>query len=331
MKYPTYENAKSYLYNKDVYTQKYIDTMLNRTQRMFTYKNLPNSLPQFELEKLLQINGFAIIAKVENNIYAFNAGLGGILNEYYEPTKAVVSNPFLKLSKEYDIDSDCVLMRNDTMMSGLLPILAKNSVINCDCEITLDMLCTVLRVQYLISASDDKTRNNAEVFLNKIKNGDYSVIGDSQFFDGVKFQSFNGNSQLITQFIQLMQYVKASSFNDIGINANFNMKKERLITTELNINEPSLIPLSENMLDCRKSAVEKINKMFNLNIEVELNCIWKEQSDIHEKDALKTNEKIENGKDKDDSDNVTSDSNINANSSIDSNIDNVNDNGVSNE
>lgn len=293
MKYPTYENAKSYLFNKDKYVQSYINMMLDRTQRMFEWKNLPGTIPQFELEKLLQTNGFAVIARVDGNLYAFNGGLGGELNEYYEPTIATVANPYLKFSKELRIGEDCIIVRNDTMKSGLLPILSKNSVINCDCEITLDMLCTIMRVQYLISASDDKTRNNAEVFLSRIKNGDFSIIGDSQFFDGVKFQSYNGNSQLITQFIQLMQYIKASSLNDLGINANFQMKKERLITTEIDINEDSLIPFSENMLDCRKKGTDDINALFGTDISVKMACVWKEQADIHEKDIVNENSGID--------------------------------------
>lgn len=292
-KYFGYENARKYLYDKDIYIENYIEYMFNRCQKMFKWQNLPDSIPQKELEYMLQKNGNAFITEVDGNLYAFNGGLGGVLNEYYEPTIYTVANPYLKITKDYKIDVDGVLIRNDNRMNGLTPIFAKNAVMNCDCEISLNMLSIMLRVQFLITASDDKTRQNAEAFLSKIKNGDMSIIGQSEFFKGVELKSNTENTQTINQFIQLSQYVKASSFNEIGLNANFNMKKERLITSEIDINESALLPLVENMLFERKNACDKINAMYGTNINVELDCVWKEQADIHEKDTIKENEKTE--------------------------------------
>ena len=284
-----YDNARNYLYNKDNFVNNYIAYMFNRTQKMFRYENLPDTIPQRILEYMLQKNGNVFITKVNGKLYAFEGGLGGEPNEYYEPTIYTVSNPHFKISKDYRIDVDGILFRNDSLMIGLLPIFSKSACMNCDCEITLNMLSNILRVLYMISASDDKTRVSAETFIKKLMNGDMSVISDSQFFEGVKLQSYNGSEQIVSQLIQLSQYIKATAFNDIGLNANFNMKKERLITKEINVNESALLPLVENMLEERKNAVKKINEMFDTNINVDLACVWKEQVDIHEKNNNVTN------------------------------------------
>lgn len=292
-KYYSYENARSWVYDKDKYINNYIDNMFNRTQKMFKWENLPETIPSGMLEYMLQKNGNVFITKVNGDIYAFNGCLGGEIDAYYQPTIYTVVNPSLKISKDYKIDVDGVLIKNDTRMLGLLPIFSKSSVLNCDCEISLNMLSIILRMQYMISASDDKTRVSAETYINKMKNGDFSVIADSQFFDGVKFQSKGNDSQIINQFIQLAQYIKASAFNEIGLNANFNMKKERLITSEISVNESSLLPLVENMLDERQKAVERINNMFGSNIKVDLSCVWKEQAEIHETDIQSKNNTVE--------------------------------------
>lgn len=291
-KYISYENARRYIYDKDLYLNNYVDMMFNRTQKMFKWENLPTTIPQEILEKMLQKNGNVFFTKLNNDYYVFNGGLGGEPNIYYEPTIYTVANPTIKESKNYKIDIDGILIKNDMSMLGLLPIFYKSAVLNCDCEISLNMLSVLLRTNYLISASDDKTKNSAEVFLNKIKNGDFSVIANSQFFDGVKLQSLGNESQIINQFIQLSQYIKASALNEIGINANFNMKKERLITSEVQINESALLPLVENMLECRKNACVKINEMYGLNIDVELNCVWREQVETHEQNIIEQNNEI---------------------------------------
>lgn len=291
-KYCSYENARANLYNKDVFVNNYIEQMFNRCQRMFEWKNLPDSIPQKELEYILQKNGNAFITEHKGKLYAFSGGIGGVPNEYYESTLYTVANPYLELNKNYVIDKEGVLIRNDTKMIGLLPIFAKSAVMNCDCEITLNMLATLLRVQFMITASDDKSRQQADLFINKIKNGDFSAVTSSQFSDGVKLFNGDSSNQIINQFIQLSQYVRATAFNEIGLNANFNMKKERLISSEINVNESALLPMVENMLQERKDACDKINTMFRTDIDVELACVWKEQAETHETDVLGINANI---------------------------------------
>ncbi|MCS5737211.1 hypothetical protein, partial [Herbiconiux daphne] len=57
------------------------------------------------------------------------------------------------------------------------------------------------------------------------------------------------------------------------ISANFNMKKERLITAEVN-QEDSLFPLVYNMMQNRISGIEALNKMFDLSVEVDFGSVW---------------------------------------------------------
>ena len=274
-KYTCYETAKSYLKDKDKNVNNFIDTMFCKTNEMFTWKNLPETVPQAELEYLLQSNGTMFFTKVGNDFYALLGTLGGEINAYYEPTKYTVANVALNLSKMYDIEKDGVLIRNDLRCNGLIPILSKYASMLTDCEISLNTMSILMRVMFLISASDDKTKKSAEEFMSKIINGNYSIIADSQFFDGIKAQGMTQSfSQLIPQMIELTQYIKASALNEIGLNANYNMKKERITEQEYTLNIDALMPFAENMLNCRKKAVEKINKMYGLNIEVSLNSVW---------------------------------------------------------
>ena len=287
-KYTCYETAKSYLKDKDRNVNNFIDTMFCKTNEMFTWKNLPETVPQAELEYLLQSNGTMFFTKVGNDFYALLGTLGGQINAYYEPTKYTVANVALNLSKMYDIEKDGVLIRNDLRCNGLIPILSKYASMLTDCEISLNTMSILMRVMFLISASDDKTKKSAEEFMNKIINGNYSIIADSQFFDGIKAQGMTQSfSQLIPQMIELTQYIKASALNEIGLNANYNMKKERITEQEYTLNIDALMPFAENMLNCRKKAVEKINKMYGLNIEVSLNSVWEvNQSELESETTL---------------------------------------------
>ena len=274
-----YNHARNLIYSKDIALNDFIDNMLIKCNQMFVYKNLPDSIPKRVLERFLLENGFCIFTKENNKFIVLSGSLGGELNEYYEYTKCIVSNPYLKLNKEYTLDDDCVLMRNDSKMKGLIPLLEKYGVLCSDCEVSINMLTNNLRTQFFISANDDKTKQNAELFIKKLVDGELSVIGENQFLDGVKVHNVSSQANYIQQFIELNQYLKASAFNEIGLDANFNMKRERLTVNEVELNTSILIPLADNMLEERKNAIDLINKKYGLNIEVDLSSVWKMQKE----------------------------------------------------
>ncbi|WP_459625769.1 hypothetical protein, partial [Enterobacter hormaechei] len=96
----------------------------------------------------------------------------------------------------------------------------------------------------LISASDDRTKESADQYVKKIIDGDISVVSENAMFEGVKVQgSQNSAGASVQQMIEFTQYLKATMLNEVGISSNFNMKRERLISSELDAAEDSLFPL----------------------------------------------------------------------------------------
>mgnify|MGYP003289029291 CR=1 FL=1 len=77
-----------------------------RTNTMFEYEGLPETIPKEDLELIKQTFGSVTIAKDKDKIYAFYGGLGGLLNEYYHPTLSIVTNPYLKLAESFEIDNE---------------------------------------------------------------------------------------------------------------------------------------------------------------------------------------------------------------------------------
>ena len=115
----------------------------------------------------------------------------------------------------------------------------------------------------------------AEKYLKDLEDGKLGVIGENRFFDGVKMQSPpSNNGSYLTQFIELQQYYKGSFFNEVGLSASFNMKREAIGEGEATLNEDTLAPLIDTMLQCRQEDVSRLNEMFDLNITVEFDSAW---------------------------------------------------------
>lgn len=266
-----------YVIDKRRSAQTYINYMLIRLQKMFKYENLPETIPREMLESYLLRNGSCFVTKEGENLYAFRGSFGGEPDPYYRPTLYVVANPALKLSKTYDLWNDGVLMRNDSLWIGLFPLMARYSSLLAENVITIRSADVMLRILALLTAPDDKTREAAEIYLKKIEKGELGAIAENRFFDGVKMQSPpSNNGSYLTQFIELQQYLKASFFNEIGLDANYNMKREAIMESESNLNKDSLLPLCDEMLRCRKEDIDKVNGMFGTEIRVDFDSAWKQ-------------------------------------------------------
>lgn len=285
-------NPMDYVKDKKLSSKAYMNYMMIRLQKMFKYTNLPDTIPREMLEYYLQVNGSCIIAKhSDGNLYAFTGSFGGEPDAYYRPTIYVVANPALKISKDFKIGEDGIIIRNDSLWMGLYPLMARYSSLLAENILTIRSADVMLRVLAMLTAPDDKTKIAAEAYLKKLENGEFAVIGENRFFEGVKMQSPpSNNGSYLTQFIELHQYLKGSFYNEIGLNANFNMKREALGDGETSLNEDTLLPLSDEMLRCRQEDLDKVNKMFGTDIKVEFDSSWA-QNILETELALKKMEK----------------------------------------
>lgn len=261
--------------NKEKNLNDYITYMLNRSVTMFKYHNLPDTMPQREIELLLQCNGWGCVCEINGNLYCLNGGLGGVPNAYNMPTEIIINNPYLNYNQTLTIDTDCVIIPNDSMYVGLLPMYNRYCTMLVENDITMILATVNKRVQNLLSANDDNTVESAKNFLKKVFDGELGVIAESKLFDSLKVNASSVNSTVsMTELFEFEQYVKASLYNEIGLSANYNMKRERLTSAEVETNTDNLYPLVDDMINQRRKAVEKINEMFGANIEIEFNSSW---------------------------------------------------------
>ena len=262
------------LTDKHELLKQFKDNQLNKSLAMFEWSNLPDTLPMVELEKMLQINGYAVIAEYQGKVYAFQGGFSG-QDVYNQPTQVLVNNPALKNNTTYTINKDCVVIKNDDMKQGLVKTYEYYGQRLIENQITMLMTDYNLRMPFTISSSDDQTTQSAKDYLNKIIDGSLGVIGEQKLFKALSVTPTN--SKQTATFADLygyQQFIIAQLNNTIGLATNNNMKRERLTTNEIEVNKNASYPLVDNMLRNRKQAVEKINEMFDLDISVEYSSIW---------------------------------------------------------
>ena len=281
--------------NKSMAISNHTRYMLARTQSMFKWFGLPDTIPARDLELLLQCRGFAGFYETDKGLYAFAGGLGGEPNPYYMPTILTIANPALKLSVNAEIGKDCIVMPNDSLYMGLIPLCNRYSTEMCEAELTMLIAMINSRIPALIASDNDNTTKSAEKYLKDIKEGKLGVIANRQFFEGISTQVYGNttNTNVLTNIIELIQYIKASWYNELGLNANYNMKRESINSGESQLNNDALLPLIDDMLRQRQEGCEKVNAMFGTDISVTLASSWKDNQqeiDAEQKQLENNNE-----------------------------------------
>lgn len=259
--------------NKTVNVNTETERMLNRSIMMFQWHGLPETIPSEMLEQILQTQGYAIIGQYDGKLYAFYGSLGGELDEYYRPTQAIVNNPYLKLNKVWEIDTDCVVIRNDLMCQGLLPLYNKFNTFQIESDISLMLALVNLRVQAYISASDDKAIQSAQKMIDNLYDGELSVIADDVMLQSLKISPI-AKYQDLNNIKELKQYLTGQLYNEIGLATNYNLKKERVTQAEVELNTDNLYPFVDNMYDRRKEGIEQIYNLFGASWDIEYNSSW---------------------------------------------------------
>ena len=272
-------NALSYLTtDKDMNSILFMKETMNKTQQMFKYTNLPTTLPQNKLERILQHRGSAFITLHEGHLFAFEHSYGGKRDVYGDPIEAIVNNEALKIQgTKYQIGVEGILMSNVEDRSPLTYKVAQYAALQTESMVSLRLALINMRTPYLLEATDESAYESAKMFLEQLEDGYLGIIETDPLDGSSALQAHpyaTGGKGTITELIEVTQYLKSNFYSDLGINLNENMKSQYVNEGEMNFNDDATKPLVDNMLACRQRAVDELNALFGLEITVELTSAW---------------------------------------------------------
>lgn len=267
---------------------------------MFDFDGLPDSINEHFLQRELIINGAVGWTEFNGQLYALRGAYGGEPDMYYLPTQFIIANPVLG-SKTIDIDKNGVVMFGSTSDrfapytrdtrgkksilwnvrgSALYNYIERTAKILQDIDVSAASLLRTTRAMIIVSAKDEQKRAAAEITLKRIFDGEPATVFQSDILDSIKFEFApvaSNAAALIRELAEKYQFYLAEFYHAIGINSNYNMKRERLNTAEVELNDEPLLINIADMLECRQEAVKKINAMFGTSITVELSDEWKRE------------------------------------------------------
>ena len=266
--------------------------------QMFEWKGLPDTIPAIELERILLMKGLAGFFKYRDGVYAVAGGDDGEFDIYHRPTMLIVSNPRVredgqgnyKLKNAIDLNvtyptlkGDAVTIWNDSQRLGIWPVMEFYAGMLAEAEITLNFALYNNRVKALVEADTDDAKESWDLFFKHIVQGNsLGSVAGTLMSEAIKAWPFNQTaSGAVKEALEAIQYFRAKFHNDIGLQDQFNMKRESINGQEAGLNEFSLRPKVDDMLRCRRDGVEWLKKTFKgfESVSVDFGVGWKLQKE----------------------------------------------------
>ena len=293
----------------------YFKLLVNKVSQLFTWENLPPNIDVNFLNTQLLLNGKVCFFKEGDKIFALNGNLGGEPNVYYKPTQFIVANPVLgskiltvrqKDGNDDNLEGlDGVVVnltpvdeQSDTgMVGGLFNLVYQTAGLLADNISSLNVAQINGRVSQFITADDEELARTAEVVLRDIYAGKPYKVLSQDLVDKINVNpvAATGNNQQIMSLIEANQFILSHFFSEVGIISNFNMKRERLNTAEVEMNTGSLDINIQSMIGQLQKDIDKVNKVLGTSIKISLNpLVYYEDSGNAQGDdeAVKNDEPI---------------------------------------
>ena len=245
----------------------YLERLTELAISMFEWKNLPETVDQRYLELHLFDKGAVVFFEDEViGKMCLDVATQGRLNVYGYPVNRRAYSSYNNYNKQLDESNSVIIYNNYLRTNSIMQMkLYAKRLYNLDRII--DINANAQKTPVLIQA-DEKQRLTMLNLYKEFDGNSPVIFGDKNLdVKGLKVLSTNA-PYVADKIYQLKTQVWNEAMTYLGI-SNINIqKKERLITDEVTRNQGGTIASRYSRLQMRRDAVEKINKMFGTNIEV---------------------------------------------------------------
>lgn len=258
--------TEAFLQNQRTYLQ-YVNRLTELSISMYDWKNLPDTIDARFLELALFNDGMAVFFKDEVMGYlGLQVMIGGALDVYRIP---ITRTAFAQNGYQMKLDqSNSVIIFNNMLHTNSILDVQEMSKRLYEIQRTIDVNVIQQKTPKIITC----TENQRLVMKNLYA----QYMGNEPFIFGDKNLDLSGIKTLDTTspyVADKLYELKTQYWNEaltyLGISNVNTVKKERMITDEVQRNLGGTLASRYSRLFMRQQACEQINKMFGLNISVD--------------------------------------------------------------
>lgn len=269
----------------------YFTTLTNKVCSLIEFKNLPEHVNDKFLKSTLVLEGKICFTQFSQNVYALDGNVGGEPNCYKEPTEFIIANPVLG-SKNVKIrhkdGSDKVdglegilvgltpmdLELPGALKGGLYRLIYTYAGLLADNLVSLNCAQINSRVQVAYVGDTEALANTAEKVLKDMYNGvPYKVLSQDILNKlTISPVAASGANTTIVSLIEAHAQIVSDFYSELGISYNSNRKRQYVGQAEAEMDTGMLGLNIDTIINTIKSGIDKVNELFGLSIEVNVDA-----------------------------------------------------------
>lgn len=254
-------NSTTFLY--------YVNTLFRKAMSIYEFNGMPDNWDYDYFVSVLLSQGFITVTDTPLGVLPLRCGVSGI-NVFNHPTTVIIANPVIG-NLERTIDEDCTLIKISYDYRGILATVYKYAemLASCDSSITVNLMNS--KVTFIGLVENKQQAQSMKAMYDMITRGEPAVFvkgsqinNDTILYNHVKENFVAGEIQI------LKRKIMSEFLTEIGVNNANTDKRERLTDNEVEANDSEIQLNAGYWLDNIKEGIEKTNKMFGLDLSVEL-------------------------------------------------------------
>lgn len=254
--------------NNATYTDYFYRLMLI-ARSVYKWENLPNGINEKHIEKYLFSEGSCVFFHDKELGFMVAKCLNkGTLNPYDEPTKIQA------IATGYDgrtleNNEDCVIICNNDLMLPTTNTLQLFAYRLAEATRTSDVNVTAQKTPYFVLC-EEKQKLSFKTAMQKVLENEPAIYGIKGFEKG-DIDVLKLSAPVVFDKLTLHKHeIWNEAMTFLGLNNANQDKKERLVADEVSANNEQVGASGNVFLKSRLDAVERINKLFDLNIKVSM-------------------------------------------------------------
>lgn len=256
----------------------YREKLLRLIYQRYVFEDFPEKWEKDYFYDHLFIDGLLGVKDTSAGVLALKCGATGI-NLWDDPTTLVFANPVLG-NFEGTIGVDCEEIKICRRRVGVMEIVNRYATLlaMCDSGIAVNLMNT--KLAYVFGATSKTQAETFKALFDRVSCGEPAVFTNNSVTNSLREQMFimPAKQNFIADDIQLLKRKILNEFlTDIGINNTNLEKRERLTDDEVNANNDEVLANIYYWYDNISESLDKVNKMFNLNIKCYLRTYGEEE------------------------------------------------------
>lgn len=270
------QHSPSTVHTKNTELQRFFARyLLQKAMSVFKWE-LPETWDRdYFLYVLYGIGYIAVINTDKYGVIPQQCGLDGY-NIFYQPKRALVTNPLLRGLRSLDIGTQCTLIKLQPDYGSVMDLVGFYADMMALTAETAGVNLVNSRLSYVFFGKNKNTAESQKKLFDRVASGEPATFVDTALYDvqsgnpsWIPFQQNVGQNYIAGDALADLRKWEMMFDTDVGIpNANTD-KKERLISDEVNANNVEVTSKADLWLDQLQKSFAQTSKMFGVKLGVE--------------------------------------------------------------